>query len=112
MPTNEIPNEWIHTHQLSEFKTYLNRLSVIYSMLIEKRLNDELTRDEYMIYDMFDMIIPLVAALDEINSPTPYPSYIVEKLEKVKSYVDTTLSHFEKRSEQVGTQEPRDKDNA
>ena len=90
----EVSNEMLHRHQLSQFKTYLNRLSVVYSILIDKRLNDELTRDEYMVYDMMDMFIPLIAALDEINSPTPYPSYIVEKLEKVKSYVDTTYAHF------------------
>lgn len=95
----EISNEEIYSHQMLEFKTMLNRLSVIYSMLVTKRLNNTLSRDEYMVYDMMDMFIHLIAFLDELNSETPYPSYMVEKLSRVKSYVDTTLKHFELRCE-------------
>lgn len=100
----ELTNKEIYNHQMFEFKTMLNRLSVIYSMLVEKRLNDTLTRDEYMVYDMIDMFIPLLSFMDELVSETPYASYMVEKLNRVKSYVDTTLRHFEaKCKEEIQT---------
>lgn len=79
--------------QMCNFKTYLNRTTVVYGYLLQKRLDDTLTRTEYMFYDLMDMMIPLIAALDEVSSKEPFPSYLLEKMEKVKSYVDTTYEY-------------------
>lgn len=100
--------EWMIQHQYSTFATYLERLKSDYLQLIIKRMDDTLSRDEYMVYDMMDMIIHLVAALDEISGGNAYPGYMVEKLSKVKSYVDTTTKYFEamaKLKEQEGKSE-------
>lgn len=100
--------EWVIQHQYCNFATYLERLKSDYLQLIIKRVDDNLSRGEYMVYDMMDMTIHLVAALDEIVGKNAYPGYMVEKLSKVKSYVDTTLAYFEAKSEQLGNKDSQD----
>lgn len=92
-------NEEIFDRQMTEFQITCSYITMIYGQLLNKRLNNALTRDEYMIYDMMDMFIHLKAVLSEISQEKPYPDYMVEKLEKMKSYIDTTLEHFKARGD-------------
>jgi len=86
-------------HQMSHFESILNEMAGSYYSLAKKRIFDEeMDRDKYMVYDMVDMLIHLNAALGEATKENIYPDYMVEKLSKVKSYIDTTLHYFEERA--------------
>lgn len=88
----------LFNHQLSEVQETFNLLMFNYSILLRKRLNDELTRDEYMMYDLMDMLISLKSAYDEITNNQPYPSYIVEKLQIVQNCLTPVLEHFKSKA--------------
>lgn len=93
-------DENILVRQYGNYKTYADRLDKLYLLLCIKRIQKKnLTRDEYMMYDLFDALIPLISALDEVvDKEKPFPGYVVEKLKSVKSYVDTTYEYFLERS--------------
>lgn len=90
-------------HQLAHFQTYLDRLGKQFLQLSLKRIQTkDMSRDEYIMYDTLDGIIHLVAAIDEVvGKKEPYPSYIVEKMERVQSYVNTCVNYFKAREEDV-----------
>jgi hypothetical protein len=92
-------NEEIFDMQMKQFKMTLDWIYMFYSDLLSKRLDNKLDRDSYMIYDMMDMMESLQNVLMEISKETSYPSYIVEKLERVKAYVDTTYEYFKARGD-------------
>ena len=95
----EISKDEMYNHQLMNFNTYLKQISDGYAYLSGQRIYlDDMPRDEYMVYDMMDMLIHLTAVLNEVKSKNIYPDYMVEKLSKMISYVDTTLSYFESRN--------------
>lgn len=86
--------------QVTNFQTYLDRLDKQFLQLSIKRIQkeNEMTRDDYIMYDTFDMLIHFVAAVDEVvGSKEPYPGYIVEKMKTVQSYVNTCVRYFEGR---------------
>ena len=97
---DEMNKEKMIVNQYNNYSVYIDRLNSLYLQLCIKRIQTEdLNRDEYMLYDMFDALIHLVAALDEVvGKEHPYPGYVVEKLARVKSYVDTTYNYFVGRS--------------
>lgn len=92
----------ILVNQVLHFTSSTEEISNAYLKLASKRINDELSRDEYMLYDMMDMFIPLQSIAHEIKKLDGdfYPDYLIEKLSKVKSYVDTTLKYFENKSKE------------
>lgn len=96
-------DENILVHQLAHFQTYLDRLGKQFLHLSIKRVQTKnMTRDEYIMYDTLDSIIHLVSALDEVvGKKEPYPSYVVEKMKTVQSYVDTCVKYFEAREAEV-----------
>ena len=103
----ELPSkEFMYNAQMGQFNAMLKDISECYSYLVGQRIyTEDMPRDEYMIYDMMDMLIHLNAILIETNSKSIYPDYMVEKLKRMKSYVDTTLTYFEARnSESVDTE--------
>lgn len=86
--------------QMYNFDNLLHEISLNYSYLVGQRIyKDDMPRDEYMVYDMMDMLIHLNAILIETSSKNIYPAYMVEKLTRMKSYVDTTLAYFQARGE-------------
>ena len=95
----ELPsNEQLFNMQMSNFNRMLKELSESYSYLVGQRLyTDNMPRDEYMVYDMMDMLIHLNALLNEASSGKIYPDYAIEKLTRMKSYVDTTLNYFQNK---------------
>lgn len=104
----EVPNnDFMFNSQMMQFNSMLRDISDGYSYLVGQRIyTEDMPRDEYMIYDMIDMLIHLNAILIEAKSKSIYPGYMVEKLQKMKSYVDTTLLYFERRnSESVNTED-------
>lgn len=103
MSRYEENEESILVHQLAHFQTYLDRLGKQFLHLSIKRVQTkDMTRDEYIMYDTLDSIIHLVAALDEVvGKKEPYPSYVVEKMKRVQSYVDTCVRYFEEREKEV-----------
>lgn len=93
-------NDEMFTLQMCDFNNLLREIAIHYSYLVEQRIyKDDMPRDEYMVYDMMDMLIHLNAILIETSSKNIYPAYMVEKLTKIKSYVDTTLGYFQARDE-------------
>lgn len=92
----------ILVNQVLHFNSSIEEVSTAYMKLASKRINDELSKDEYMLYDMMDMFIPLQSVAHEISKLNGdfYPDYLIEKLCRVKSYVDTTLAYFEKKSKE------------
>jgi len=103
----EMPsNDFIFNSQMGQFNAMLKDISESYSYLVGQRVyTEDMPRDEYMIYDMMDMLIHLNAILIEAKSKSIYPDYMIEKLKRMKSYVDTTLAYFEARnSESVNTE--------
>lgn len=97
----EMPsNEQLFNMQMSNFNRMLKEISESYSYLVGQRIyNEDMPRDEYMVYDMMDMLIHLNAILIEVSSGKIYPDYAIEKLTRMKSYVDTTLAYFQVRGE-------------
>lgn len=92
--------DFMFNSQMGQFNSMLRDISESYSYLVGQRTyTEDMPRDEYMIYDMMDMLIHLNAILIEAKSKSIYPDYMVEKLKRMKSYVDTTLAYFEARSE-------------
>lgn len=90
-----MPNDYeIFDHQMSEVNRALGEIVNSYAYLLNKRLKNNLTRSEYMIYDMMDMLIPLKALMLEVKSGTMYPDYMVEKLSNINRYIETTLEYF------------------
>lgn len=93
-------NDQIYNSQMSEFNRTLSEISGSYSYLVGERVyNKDMSRDHYMIYDMMDMIIHLNALLNESTNRNIYPGYAVEKLERIKAYVDTTLAYFKEKEQ-------------
>lgn len=89
----------MYQSQLNNFNESLDRIRDSYAELVAKRiLTDELSkpenRDRYMVYEMMDMMIPLQAILSEVTSSYIDPGYLMEKLNKIKSYVDMTINYF------------------
>jgi hypothetical protein len=81
--------------QMNNFDMTLKSISDKYFLLVGKRVYDkDFSRSEYMIYDMMDMIIHLDALLSQVDSGFKYPDYCIEKLNSMKSYIDTTLAYF------------------
>lgn len=80
--------------QLSSFNRSLDMIKVMYAQLVEDMYNDNLPRDKYMVYDMMDMVIFIESILREVTSICIDSGYMVEKLDKIKSYIDTTLKYF------------------
>lgn len=95
-----MPNKYeIFNSQMYSFNTILKEISNNYSYLVGQRVYlDDMPRDEYMVYDMMDMLIHLNAILNEVASKSIYPDYMIEKLTRMKSYVDTTLNYFKSKS--------------
>lgn len=92
--------DFMFNSQMGQFNAMLKDISESYSYLVGQRVyTEDMPRDEYMIYDMMDMLIHLNAILIEAKSKSIYPDYMVEKLKRMKSYVDTTLAYFEARGE-------------
>lgn len=90
-----MPNDYeIFDHQMSEINRALGEIVNSYAYLLNKRLKNNLTRSEYMIYDMMDMLIPLKALMLEARSGTMYSDYMVEKLSNINRYIETTLEYF------------------
>lgn len=97
---NEISKDEIFNMQMSSFNNTLKNISEDYSYLVGQRIYlDNMPRDEYMIYDMMDMILSLEAMLHDIRNINA--DYMVEKLERMKSYVSTTLEYFKQVSESI-----------
>lgn len=96
----ELPsNDFMYNAQMAQFNAMLKDISESYSYLVGQRIyTEDMPRDEYMIYDMMDMLIHLNAVLIETKSKNIYPNYMVEKLTRMKSYVDTTLAYFQARN--------------
>ena len=93
-------NDQIYNSQMFEFNKTLGEISNSYSHLVGERIYDkDMSRDHYMVYDMMDMIIHLNALLNESTNRNIYPSYAVEKLERMKAYVDTTLAYFKEKEQ-------------
>ena len=84
-------------NQLDEFECTLNIIGLNYTKLVKKRYSYDLTRDEYMIYDMMDMFIALQSVIIEAASDHIDSGYMIEKLSKIKSYVDNTLEYYNKK---------------
>ena len=90
-----MPNDYeIFDHQMSEINRALGEIVNSYAYLLNKRLKNNLTRSEYMVYDMMDMLIPLKALMLEAKSGTMYSDYMVEKLSDINRYIETTLEYF------------------
>lgn len=87
----------MHHNQMQDFYETLVEITNYYDRLVWKRLEDTQTRDEYMIYDMMDMLIQLKAIL-QATTEEIYPDYMLEKLKIMQSYVNTTIRHFESKS--------------
>lgn len=92
-------NDEIMANQMRQFDLNNSLIAMEYCNLLAKRLDGSMSRDEYMVYDMMDMMIHLVAVIQEANKEKPYPDYMVEKLEKIESYVSTTLEYFKARGD-------------
>lgn len=94
----EINKDEMYNMQMQQFNLMLAEISDNYSYLVGQRIYlDNMPRDEYMIYDMMDMLIHLNAVLIETKSRNIYSGYMVEKLTRMKSYVDTTLEYFKSK---------------
>lgn len=94
----EINKDEMYNMQMQQFNLMLAEISDNYSYLVGQRIYlDNMPRDEYMIYDMMDMLIHLNAVLIETKSKNIYPNYMIEKLTRMKSYVDTTLEYFKSK---------------
>lgn len=92
-------NDEIMANQMRQFDLNNSLIAMEYCNLLAKRLDGSMSRDEYMVYDMMDMMIHLVALIQEANKEKLYPDYMVEKLEKIESYVSTTLNYFKARGD-------------
>lgn len=92
-------NERLLVQQYSMFQTYIDRLGTQYLKLCVKRYQDDfLTDDEYLLYDTFDAIIHFIALCDEIiDKEKPFPGYCLEKVSRLKSYVDTLHEYYKKQ---------------
>ena len=94
----EINKDEMYNMQMQQFNLMLAEISDNYSYLVGQRIYlDNMPRDEYMIYDMMDMLIHLNAVLIETKSRNIYPNYMIEKLTRMKSYIDTTLEYFKSK---------------
>lgn len=94
----EINKDEMYKMQMQQFNSMLVEISNNYSYLVGQRIyTDNMPRDEYMVYDMMDMLISLNAVLDETRTRNIYSGYMVEKLTRMKSYVDTTLEYFKSK---------------
>ena len=82
-------------HQMQTFQATLDDIANNYNILVSKRYSNNLNRDQYMVYDMMDMLLSLDAMLKEINRPSIDPGYMLEKLTTMGRYIDTTKKHFE-----------------
>ena len=98
---SEDEKEKMLVHQFSNFKTYIDRLENIYLRLCIKRIQTEdLSRDEYFLYDTFDALIHFISLCDEVvDKDKPFPGYCLEKVSRVKSYIDTLYSYYESKGD-------------
>ena len=92
-------NDDLMMYQIQSFQSNLNNIIANYSKLVEERYNNTMNRDHYMVYDMIDMMLSLNALMQEINRDPVDPGYMVEKLETIEKYVNTTKKYFESRIE-------------
>lgn len=88
------------SRQMLDFNRTLKEISDSYFHLVGDRYYTDISRDKYMIYDMCDMLIALQAVLSEAKSQQIYPDYMVEKLSRMKSYVDTTYNYFKEKCDE------------
>lgn len=88
----------IFDHQIDEVQESFTLLLHFYSILLRKRLNNELNRDEYMMYDLMDMMIGLKSAYQEVISDHVDSSYMVEKLQNVYNHLIPVLEHFKAKA--------------
>lgn len=93
---NKPSNTEIYIHQLGQVKHTLDSIYDAYPHLLLKRLKDTLSRDEYMIYDLCDILIHLNAIVSDVTSNDKiYPDYVLEKLYRIRDYTNATIAYFE-----------------
>lgn len=96
-------DDLIKIDQKNRFTSSLLSIADSYGVLIGKRIDDTQTRSEYMVYDMMDMILHLEALMDEMTKGIIHADYILEKLDRIKDYVDTTHSYFTALSDNLNS---------
>lgn len=89
-------------NQKKRFMKTLLELDITYGYLVDKRYNEteEMERYDYMLYDFYDMMIHL-ENFTRAYYVKSHPKYLLEKIARVKDYVDNMYEVVKGMSENV-----------
>lgn len=94
-------NNEIFDLQIRQLKNTFTELEMFYGILLQGKLNNTLTTDQKIMYELMDIMIPLKAAFGEACKEKIFPPYMVEKLHNAASNLNSVLEYFKSQGDDI-----------